>query len=241
MQPPQRDAARVGATATAISGTSKVAGPVSRVEHTGQGPAPMRDRLWRHLERLGQRPGRGQEAKPPGSRLDDVDAQPARLEAQLARGLAAALKQREGHVTLRLTPETLGKLRIDLNITDDRVTAQIAASTEQARRLLKENVVSLRTALEATGLGVDRIEVVGAPAEPATQPPPANAPAAGDAAPSMAWNGGAGEGGGQAPDGRGQARHGPASGPSDGDAGGSGTTGMELTEYGYVLRVDFLA
>jgi len=233
---PARSARVSGITAVKAVGA---ASPVRSTDGPGPadraGPASPRERMWQQLERLGQRPARPASegaSRPATSREAET---PARLEAQIARGLAAALRQREGRVTIRLTSELLGKLRVDLEISADRITAQIAASTDQARRLLEENVVSLRTALEATGLGVERIEVVGTPAEPASQPSPA-----------ASRNDSAGHPGAH---GHGRDSH---SGPGERGPGGAphggGDRSIESAEAEddtggaeYILRIDFLA
>lgn len=232
---PARSARVSGITAVKAVGA---ASPVRSADGPGPaeraGPSP-RERMWQQLERLGSRPARPASegaSRPATSREAET---PARLEAQIARGLAAALRQREGRVTIRLTPELLGKLRVDLEISADRITAQIAASTDQARRLLEDNVVSLRTALEATGLGVERIEVVGTPAEPASQPSPA-----------AARNDSAGHPGAR--------QHGRDSHPGPGARGpggaphGGGDRATQSAEAEddiggaeYILRIDFLA
>lgn len=233
--------AATGAAVSGVNGSSKSTGPAAASQPVA-GPATAgRDRLWRHLEQLGQRPAATHSGKE--TQADELDAQPARLHAQVARGLAAALKQGDGEVTLRLTPETLGKLRIDIAIADERVTARIAASSEQACRLLKESVVSLRTALEATGLGVDRIEVVGAPAEPATQPASTSSSPAGAAHPSMSsmsWGGHSGEPGGRHADGRDPGRSGRPGSPRVAAAGAPDQEAA-AGDGEYVLRIDFVA
>jgi len=86
------------------------------------------------------------------------------LSAQVVRGLAQAMKQRDGSLTLRLKPAELGTLRVDVAVRSERVVATLRTQTDQARELLHSNLAHLRTALEARGLAVERIEVAG-PAE----------------------------------------------------------------------------
>lgn len=233
---PARSARVAGIAAVKAVGA---ASPVRSADGPGAaeraGPASPRERMWQQLERLGQRPARPASegaSRPAGDREAET---PARLEAQIARGLAAALRQREGRVTIRLTPEMLGRLRVDLEISADRITAHIAASTDQARRLLEDNVVSLRTALEATGLGVERIEVVGTPAEPASQPSPAasrNDSASHPGAHGHGRNGQPGPG-----------ERGPGGTPHGGGnrAAESAEAEDDIGGAEYILRIDFLA
>jgi flagellar hook-length control protein FliK len=88
----------------------------------------------------------------------DADAEPPAL-ASIRRGLGTVLSQRGGSLTMRLTPATLGSVRIDMAIDGTTVNVRIEAGTSQAQDLLKQNLTSLRTALEARGLVVDRLGV----------------------------------------------------------------------------------
>lgn len=96
----------------------------------------------------------------PGAEGGERAEQAARaFEAQAARGLAAAVRQRGGVVTMRLQPEALGSIRIEMSLEGGRVAANIEASTAQARDLLSRSIESLRGALEARGMSVDRLAV----------------------------------------------------------------------------------
>lgn len=86
-------------------------------------------------------------------------AQRDALIDQIQRGLAQALKQRDGELTLRLRPQHLGMVRVRVRVEESSVTALLEASSEQARGLLKAHLTTLREALEARGLSVDRIDV----------------------------------------------------------------------------------
>ncbi len=91
---------------------------------------------------------------------------------QTTRGLATALRQGDGTVTLSLQPPRLGRLKVHITVEDSMISARIEPSTETARQLLVGSEHSLRAALEARGLSVERIEV-----EAAKPPPHANDPA----------------------------------------------------------------
>lgn len=71
--------------------------------------------------------------------------------ARVSRGLAAAISRGAGDVTLRLNPESLGFLRVRLEVRPEGVAARFEASTDAARRLLAQNSETLRAALEARG------------------------------------------------------------------------------------------
>lgn len=135
----------------ALQGVQSVAGARSG----GGGPLPVAG--------VGER---GVAARGPGASIARPIATPQRQEppnliAQAVRGLAAALRQRNGTVTMRLAPESLGPLRVRLSVHDSQVTAEFRAESSQARDLLSQSTAQLRSAIEARGLTVHRIEVLG--------------------------------------------------------------------------------
>lgn len=127
-----------------------------------------------------------------------LTAQEAETQGQVARGLASALKAKDGEVTLRLTPDTLGTVRITLRIEDQQVRATIETSTLAARDLLSKGVESLRAGLERRGLEVDRLEVRAAPEALPTAPPARSESGTGHEQPpsSRDFSHGGGSGGG---------------------------------------------
>lgn len=82
-------------------------------------------------------------------------------ESQVARAMVAALRHKGGVVTLRLSPDDLGPVRVELRVEDGRVSATIDAQHDRARGALLGGLESLRKSLEASGLTIDRLEVVG--------------------------------------------------------------------------------
>jgi flagellar hook-length control protein FliK len=81
------------------------------------------------------------------------------FQAQVGRGLAAALKQKGGVVTLRLKPESMGQVQIKLELNGGRVQATFRAEQSSARDLLSGSLDALRSTLEARGLSVERLQV----------------------------------------------------------------------------------
>ena len=79
--------------------------------------------------------------------------------ARLSRGLDSALNQRNGSVTLRLTPPELGTVRIELQVQGTSVAAQFHAETDRGMTLLTQQLAQLRSSLEAQGLTVERVGV----------------------------------------------------------------------------------
>lgn len=81
------------------------------------------------------------------------------VASQALRGLAAALRQGNGNVTLRLAPENLGNLRLSITVRKTEVVARVEATSEEAVQTLKAHSAELRGALEAQGFAISRIEV----------------------------------------------------------------------------------
>lgn len=80
-------------------------------------------------------------------------------EGQVVRGMMAMVRSGGGRLTMRLEPETLGALRVQVNVSKGQVQAQFHASTLQAREMIQQHVESLRSALENQGLKLDRVHI----------------------------------------------------------------------------------
>ncbi len=89
------------------------------------------------------------------------------LTPEIVRG--RTFMRGEGKVTLRLAPEQLGHVRVDLAVRSRSVEATLTAETERARQLLGESVEQLRAALEARGLSVERIVLAEAAQDARTE------------------------------------------------------------------------
>lgn len=87
------------------------------------------------------------------------------LTAQTVKGMGIALKDGGGEATIRLAPDGLGLLKINVKVQDAQVVATIAPTTESARQLLIDSTPTLRDALEAQGLSVERIVIEDLPSE----------------------------------------------------------------------------
>ena len=84
----------------------------------------------------------------------------ASLPDQVARGLATLLRHQGGSVTIRLTPEALGQIKINLKIEDAHVWATFQPSSDASHEAIDQSLASLRSSLESRGLIVERLEVV---------------------------------------------------------------------------------
>ncbi|MEQ9616916.1 MAG: flagellar hook-length control protein FliK [Phycisphaerales bacterium] len=100
------------------------------------------------------------------TRVSDAEAaqNERAVASSVSRGLAAAVQQRGGSLTIRLTPATLGTVKIDLELAQGRVSVDLHASTDLAQDAISKNISLLRSSLESKGLTVDRIAVQLTPA-----------------------------------------------------------------------------
>lgn len=90
------------------------------------------------------------------------------LPSQVSRTLASIIARGGGRLTLRLSPQALGDVRVDVELREGTANATFRAENEAARDLLKGNLDALRNALERRGVRVERLEVVGPHSESAT-------------------------------------------------------------------------
>jgi flagellar hook-length control protein FliK len=172
--PTQKDAP-VAATARTASKPDAVA----TLDRLGSLPTAARTRETVTTSRLAQTPRSS-------SPMQLADAEHP-VQGQALRGLTAALRQGGGTVTLKLNPEALGPLRVEVAVNASNVTARFGTSTAQAHDLLVAHTDTLRAALEARGLTVERI-VIDPPAtdrggQPAATPDSTGSHGAGP------WNG----------------------------------------------------
>lgn len=105
--------------------------------------------------------GGGVHGHPGGANATPTPRTPdaATLEALASRGLTAALQQKGGTLTMRLIPETLGSMKIQMDVKQGIVNVNLEVGTAEAHRLLTQSLDTLRTALESRGLAVDKLGV----------------------------------------------------------------------------------
>jgi hypothetical protein len=77
--------------------------------------------------------------------------------ARVVRGIRSAINQRGGSVTLRLHPPELGFVKIQIQMNEAVVRAEIASEHPAVRVLLQQQMGQLRAALEGQGLQVERL------------------------------------------------------------------------------------
>lgn len=116
-------------------------------------------------------------SKSPKSPIFRVEKE--QFTSQVSRSLANVLARGGGKLTLRLSPQALGDVRVDLHVHQGVASASFRAENDSARELLKSRIDDLRHALEQRGVRVERLEVVGPHSE--------------SAAPGTQWGGHAGK------------------------------------------------
>ncbi len=99
--------------------------------------------------------GAGSKIGTRGARSDEM----TKLDSLVARGLGASLAQRGGTLTLRLLPESLGSMRIQMEILQGAVKVEMEVGNAEAHRLLSQSLEGLRASLEARGLAVEKLGV----------------------------------------------------------------------------------
>jgi len=87
---------------------------------------------------------------------------------QIAEGTAYSVKNGHKELIIRLNPDNLGEVRVNLTSHGNQeLSARLIASTPESHDLLKGQLDSLKSTLEAQGVTVDRLSVVLAGAETA--------------------------------------------------------------------------
>ena len=87
----------------------------------------------------------------------DQGGQQEKMIAQVQRGLASLLRSSDSEMTLRLTPERLGELRIQIKRDGDRIALRLTAQSAEARDLLQSGSDELARALQSKGVQVERV------------------------------------------------------------------------------------
>ncbi|MCC6143158.1 MAG: flagellar hook-length control protein FliK [Candidatus Hydrogenedentes bacterium] len=87
------------------------------------------------------------------------------VEAQAVKVVRLMVQEGEQRVTLRLVPEHLGELRIEVRSHGDQVSVKMLSANASVRDALEAQLHGLREAFAREGLSVQRVEVTpGAPA-----------------------------------------------------------------------------
>lgn len=79
------------------------------------------------------------------------------FDAQTTKAMNAAVRQSGGTLNMRLTPDTLGTLRVSLDIRAGVANVNIQVGSTAAADLLTNALPSLRSSLESNGISVERL------------------------------------------------------------------------------------
>lgn len=153
-----------GAATSAASGEAISVGTIAASGATTDGkpggPSEQGSARADPIAALGALGARGTRARLTTELLENrAPTRAASLPDQVARGLATLLRHQGGSVTIRLTPESLGQIKINLKIEDSRVWATFQPSSDSSRAAIDQSLGTLRTSLEARGLVVERLEL----------------------------------------------------------------------------------
>lgn len=161
----------------------------------------------------------------------------AEVAPQVGRALASLLSREGGSVQIRLNPEWLGAVRVEMTVREGSVSARLEAEHETARELLAGSLDRLRATLEQRGLRVEKLEIAdgstgrespedpdgpGGRRTPAQDDPGSGGREAADG--RTPWNGDRGWARGGEPDRRVERRR-PEDGARPAESGGAGTDG----------------
>lgn len=82
----------------------------------------------------------------------------------VARGVSAVLRQGGGSLTMKLSPASLGDIRIEMNMHAGKVSVQFDVGSVAAYEAIKGQLTELRHSLEQRGMTVERVETHISPA-----------------------------------------------------------------------------
>lgn len=98
----------------------------------------------------------GQAPRPMG---DGQQAMQSKVVAQVQRGLASLMRSASGEMTLRLTPERLGELKIEIKRTGDQLSVRLTTQSSEASELLRSGSAELTQLLRAKGIDIERVQI----------------------------------------------------------------------------------
>ena len=99
-----------------------------------------------------------------GSIMQDRVAKVQEATAQqIVRGVKGAISADRSDITIRLTPQSLGRVSIQLMMEHGQLTANLTAQKEATQAMLEKNVHLLKHALDDNNVKVDKINIIREP------------------------------------------------------------------------------
>ena len=83
----------------------------------------------------------------------------AEVQEKVQAGIKVSVEQGGGEVKMKLNPESLGEVRIKLNVTSGIVKAEITVENTEVKRIIESGSAFLRDSLGAHGLTLDKCVV----------------------------------------------------------------------------------
>lgn len=99
---------------------------------------------------------------------DRVDQAQAASE-QIVRGVKSAIGSERSQVSIRLMPESLGRVSVQITMENGVVTASLTAQKEATRAMLETHLNTLRAALDDNNVKVERIVITRETADARSQ------------------------------------------------------------------------
>ncbi len=78
---------------------------------------------------------------------------------QIVKGVQSSLGSERSHISIRLVPESLGKVDIQLKMENGMMTAHIVAEKESTHAMLEKNTSMLKLALEEKNIQIDKVQI----------------------------------------------------------------------------------
>ncbi|MCB9851318.1 MAG: flagellar hook-length control protein FliK [Phycisphaerales bacterium] len=123
-------------------------------------PSAARDQTGSQAPTKSNKPAGQQSAKQQAETTKSSEG-PQRSEfLKLIQNLRLNRGQKTSTATLRIEPPELGKMKVDVRMTDDTLHVRVEVGSEHARRVLGERADDLAAALRTHDIKVDRFEVV---------------------------------------------------------------------------------
>lgn len=98
----------------------------------------------------------------PAIRSNDDEAARQNID-RIVNGVRGELLPRGGSMQIRLDPPQLGSLQVTVRVQDGVLSASFQTASEQATQMLSQGMTQLKSALESSGVSVERLHVQQAP------------------------------------------------------------------------------